>query len=282
MTAKNTIILLSDRSCLRITGEDRKQFLQGLVTNDLGLVSELRSIYACFLTPQGRFVIDFFVTQVPGDDAYWIEGPSSLLDSFMMQLKLYKLRSDVQIEKVTDVRVGALYSDQIEEIPFEAYVYKDSRYQKLGYRFIARMDQFIEQAGSLTDYHDLCLSYGIPQTGRDLVVNQTYILEAHLDRLNGVSFDKGCYLGQELTARMKYRGLLKRALYPFKLILGKPGIGSVLMREGKEIGKVTNLSSHFGMAFVTISELDKILAESCGLLELNDFTVEFFKPEWMS
>ncbi len=275
------LMILPDRSCLRITGADKKQFLQGLITNDIELLSSDASIYACFLTPQGRFVLDFFVVQMPQDDAYWIEGPSHLLDSFMMQLKLYKLRSDVQIEKVTNAQVGVSLSEKsISALP-NAFSYRDPRFSDLGFRFIMPSSVPIEQIGSLDQYEDHCLSYGIPQTERDLVPNQTYILEAHLDKLNGVSFDKGCYLGQELTARMKYRGLLKRALYPFKIVKGEPQIGCELIKDGKEIGKVTNLSTHFGMAFVTISEVQKILVELDGQLEQDDFIVEFFEPEWM-
>lgn len=281
MMTDNSLIVLPDRSCLRITGVDRKQFLQGLITNDIERVSETSSIYACFLTPQGRFVLDFFVVQMPQDDAYWIEGPSHLLDSFMMQLKLYKLRSDVQIEKVTDVQIGIALSEKAIKTEPDAFVYADPRLSELGYRFIIRSRGPIEQVGSIDLYQDFCLSYGIPQTERDLVPNQTYILEAHLDKLNGVSFEKGCYLGQELTARMKYRGLLKRALYPFKFVEGKPSIGLGLTRDGKEIGQVTNLSNHFGMAFVAISDVKKSLIESNGKLEQDDFIVEFFEPAWL-
>lgn len=276
------LMILADRSCLRITGADKKQFLQGLITNDIELLSSNASIYACFLTPQGRFVLDFFVVQMSQDDAYWIEGPAQLLDSFMMQLKLYRLRSDVQIEKVTDVQVGVALSQKETANLSNAFVYADPRNEKLGYRFIMKSLDPIEQIGSIDQYENLFLSCGIPQTGYDLVPNQTYILEAHLDKLNGVSFDKGCYLGQELTARMKYRGLLKRALYPFKIVKGEPQIGCELIRDGKEVGKVTNLSSHFGMAFVTISEVQKILAESKGKLEQDDFIIEFFEAAWLS
>lgn len=275
------LMILPDRSCLRITGADKKQFLQGLVTNDIELLSSNTSIYTCFLTPQGRFVLDFFVVQMPEDDAYWIEGPSHLLDSFMMQLKLYKLRSDVQIEKVANAQVGVTLSENNMSALPNVFSYRDSRFSGLGYRFIMQNSEPIEQIGSVDQYEDFCLSYGIPQIGRDLVPNQTYILEAHLDRLNGVSFEKGCYLGQELTARMKYRGLLKRVLYPFKLIEGRPLLDLQLIKGDKELGKITNLSAHFGMAFIAINEVTKILTESSGRLEQDDFIIEFFEPVWL-
>lgn len=181
------MIHLKNRAVVKITGADAANFLQGLVTNDIKKVNANTSIYAAMLSPQGKYLFDFIIS-----DGFFVDIDSARAADFIKRLTMYKLRSAVEIS-LTDL---AVYSDEKNGLP-------DPRNANLGSRLIAEKN--LPEDGSFGNYQLLCKKYKIPDENV-LVPEKSYILKHGFEELNGVDFNKGCYVGQEVTARMKYRG----------------------------------------------------------------------------
>ncbi|MGE0717933.1 MAG: folate-binding protein YgfZ, partial [Alphaproteobacteria bacterium] len=219
---------LESRAVLTVSGPDRRAFLQGLVSNDVERAGPGRAIHAAFLTPQGRYLHDLFIVE---------QGETLLLDveaarrqDLLKRLSLYRLRSKVTLaDAAGDWRVSALIGPGAATalgLPEEAgaaaplgdgVAFVDPRLPALGLRAIlpATADAIPGfAAGSFADYDRLRLGLGVPDGSRDLPVEKAILLETGFDELNGVDWKKGCYMGQELTARTKYRGLVRKRLMP--------------------------------------------------------------------
>jgi len=211
-------VTLKNRGFIKISGSDCKSFLQGLITNDIEKLSSDNAIYACLLTAQGKFLHDFFVIEY--GDELWLdcEGGTRATD-LHRRLSMYKLRADVEIaveEENTvygileDWNVGIL-ENQHSNIP----TFKDSRHSKMGYRSFEKPN-LEEQPFEDWDYNRITLT--IPDGSRDLIPEKSTMDEAKMDTINAIDYDKGCYVGQELTARMHYRGLGKKHLKTIPLL----------------------------------------------------------------
>ena len=198
---------ITNRTCLYVFGEDTKTFLQGLITNDMNLLDNKPAIYACFLTPQGKFLYDFMVTKYK--DGYVLEVLKNDLEGFQKRLKVYALRAKVKFD-VLDLKIYAIWEDQP---PKGAYL--DPRLDQLGHRLLS--EKIIETNAGLDDYDLHRAKLTVPDGSRDLKPELSTIYDGNLDMLNAVSLKKGCFLGQELTARVHYRGLVKKRLYTLKL-----------------------------------------------------------------
>ncbi len=187
-----------DRTVLKITGGDRIHFLQGLVTSDVSALED-RLVYAALLTPQGKYLADFLLTEQ--NDAVLLDVKSDLADALLRRLKMYKLRADVAIEK-TELNVQRGLGDPPDgALP-------DPRHPALGWR------RYTTQEGDApqVDWDAIRVEHCIPETGIELIPEDSFILEAGFDRLNGVNHRKGCYVGQEVTARMKHKTELRKGL----------------------------------------------------------------------
>lgn len=207
--AKNDLfyIPLENRGRLILTGADTRSFLQNLITNDMNLLAPERSLYACLLSPQGKFLHDFFIHDYGDYIVMDCEGGERAHD-LAKRLSLYKLRADVQIEAQPENTVYAIFgSDQIGQ--------PDPRHEEMGYRSFEKPEALEQKPFAEWDSRRITLA--IPDGSRDLVVGNSTMDEAHMDQLNAISYDKGCYLGQELTARMHYRGLGKKHLQTVKI-----------------------------------------------------------------
>ncbi len=198
---------LKNRGQVKISGKDRRSFLQNLITNDMNLLDEQNIVYSCLLTPQGKFLFDFFISQSNEMLIIDCEGAERSHDLIKL-LNMYKLRADINIEVIENAPVYAI-------IGSPDYGYKDPRHKDMGYRSYEKPDDLPEQNFDRWDY--LRISLSIPDGSRDMIVGRSTLLECNIDKLNGVSFDKGCYIGQEITARMHYRGLVKKHLRTVKL-----------------------------------------------------------------
>lgn len=207
MTQEIGYTKLPDRGLLRISGPDRRAFLQGLVSNDVNLLDRQPCVYACFLTPQGKFLHDMFISEVNETLLLDIEGGARAQD-LCHRLEVYRLRSDVMLELVPETTVYAIFTEN------KTSGVADPRHTGMGHRAFERPDL---PAISFETWDRQRISLGIPDGSRDMVPLKSTLLESNVDRLNGVSWKKGCYLGQELTARMHYRGLAKKHLYPVHL-----------------------------------------------------------------
>jgi len=194
---------LKNRGMLRVGGQDARDFLQGLVTNDVRALDDAPCIYACLLSPQGKFLHDFFITceAQSGDFLLDCEGGERALD-LAKRLRMYKLRSDVTLDVAEEQPVFAVFGTEIGV--------KDPRHEEMGYRSFEEPEALEERGFEVWDERRVRLC--IPDGARDLAVGKSTMDEARMDQLNAVSYDKGCYVGQELTARMHYRGLGKKHL----------------------------------------------------------------------
>lgn len=223
---------MSDRTVLALGGADRIAFLQGLVTND---VTETAGItYTALLTPQGKFVADFFV--VVEDDRLLIDVATSHMQVLGQKLTMYRLRADVTIA-MTDLVVSRGTG------PAPEGAYADPRHPALGWRAYGP-----ENISDDTDWDALRVAHLIPETGIELT-DETYILEAGFEALNGVNFKKGCFVGQEIVARMKHKTTLRKGLAQV-LIDGAAQTGDEISANGKAAGTLHTVSGDRGLAFL--------------------------------
>ncbi len=264
---------LPHRGAFRLAGPDREPFLQGLVTQDVRLVSAGRAIYALFLTAQGKFLHDMFI--VPEAESWLIETEAARLEDLFRRLRMYRLRSRIELGLAEDLRVSAITGaiPPVEGMDLEApgavaapdglSAFRDPREPALGLRLIGPADAIdtftagLDHAAGLEAYDRLRLSLGVPDGSRDLEVEKATAMESDLDRLQALSWDKGCYLGQELTARMKYRGLGKRRLMRVALDGPEPAPGTpVLDAEGREFGQMASAAPPWGLALLRLEALE--------------------------
>lgn len=254
MAEKKLYATLPKRGLITITGKDRLSFLQALITNDVELLKQQASIYACLLTAQGKFLYDFFVIGGHAHLTLECEGGARAHDLYE-RLTRYKLRADVSlsIEDNTDIYAGF---DNLKT----PSVYHDPRHADMGWRSFAPPEGYSEMKFSYWDIHRLKL--GIPDGSRDMIPEQSTLLECHIDKFNGLSYEKGCYIGQELTARMHYRGLAKKHLYPVTGSLPNFGM-AITSREGKHIGEMRSSCEGYGLAL--LKDVNLSLLENSGI-----------------
>lgn len=267
------ITLLPDRGVLEVAGEDRVAFLQGLVSNDVAEAAPGRAVWAAVLTPQGKWLADFFV---------FSDGERLLLDceraqapALAARLSRFRLRSRVSLR---DLSEGfAVHAGWDDAAPPEGVVAApDPRLLGAGWRALAPAPLLgVDATPEAWDGHRLAL--GLPDGSRDMAAEQSVLLEAGFDELRGVSWTKGCYMGQELTARTRYRGLLKRRLVPVAVDGPLPPRGTpVLSPSGPEEGEMRSGRDGLGMALLRLDALDG-RALRCGEAALTPRV-----PAWMA
>lgn len=218
------------RQIIRLTGEDRVPFLQGLVTNDVARAP----VWAAMLTPQGKYLADFLI--VPDGDALLIDVDARLADDLIRRLSMYKLRSKVVLEAV-DMPVARGTG------PAPDGAVADPRHPALGWR------HYGAAGDDGTDWDAIRVAHCIPETLVELTPNDTYILEAGFERLHGVDFRKGCYVGQEVTARMKHKTELRKGLTVLRIDGAVPA-GTPITADGREVGTVFTQSGGQAIAHV--------------------------------
>jgi folate-binding protein YgfZ len=270
--ADASFALLDDRGILAVSGPDRRPFLQGLVSNDVDKVSPTASRYAALLTAQGKYLHDFMM--VEAGESIWLDAEAARLGDLKRRLSMYRLRARVSLDERSDLAVAAIFGAgeaAILGLPSEpgaarpfgtGVVFIDPRLASLGARAILPRENAraaLADAGiaetSFDIYDRLRLSLGIPDGSRDLVLEKSILLESGFDELNGVDWQKGCYIGQELTARTKYRGLVKRRLTPVRIEGPVPPPGAAVTVDGREIGEMRSSRDGCGLALLRIEPL---------------------------
>ncbi|MBY0355808.1 MAG: hypothetical protein K2Q12_08800 [Rickettsiales bacterium] len=274
-------IPLDDRAVLHISGDDRAEFLQGLITNDITQLTPQHSLFAALLSAQGKFQFDFFLSA--DADGFLLETDRARLPALQRLLSLYKLRSRVTLTPMSDAVVAALTGGNIAahfglcatvgsaitlHVPQgQLWLCIDPRHAAMGVRVIAQsqaaLDAF-EQAHGLerqpfTTYEMHRLQEGIPEGSRDAVVDHTLLLENGYDALNGISFTKGCYVGQEVTARSKHRATLRKRLCRVTATQTLPAATTTLMAGEREIGEMRSSCGMMGMALVRLDMMRQAL-----------------------
>lgn len=264
MMTTSKISLLTNRSILKISGTDAVSFLQGLITNDMGKCTSSHAIYAALLTSQGRFLYDLFI--IRADDGYLLDVERNRHLDLIKRLNLYKLRSHVLIEDLSDsYQIFAQFGgytpqDQPGTVSEhgETILYVDPRLAEAGLRIIAKTNLITPNVDfSAYDLHRLQL--GLPDGSRDMIPEKAIPLECRLDHFNGISFDKGCYLGQELTSRTKHQGLVRKELRPlcFKHT-PPPQFNEDIMVENQVIGSMRTCNGDYGLGLIRLEFLDTL------------------------
>ncbi len=237
------------RTVLRLTGADRDHFLQGLVSNDTARLAD-GAVYAALLTPQGKYLADFFL--VPDGEGILLDAATSLAPGLVQRLNMYKLRADVQIT-ATDLAVTRGLGDMPEG------AFADPRHPDLGWRAYGATG-----AEPSIDWDAIRVAHCIPETGIELTPD-SYILEAGFDALHGVDFRKGCYVGQEVTARMKHKTELKKGLTTVS-ITGSAAPGTPITANGKPAGTLFTQSDGRAIAYLRFDR-------ATGPMQAGDATV---------
>ena len=224
-----------DRTVLRLTGADRHAFLQGLVTNDLKSL-DTGLVYTALLSPQGKYLADFFLAAEP--EAILLDVKSSMAEALVRRLALYRLRADVAI---TATRLHV----QRGLGPPPPGGFADPRDPALGWR------RFAKEGGGAPDidWDAIRVAHTIPESGIELIADETYILEAGFERLNGVDFRKGCYVGQEVTARMKHKTDLRKGLAQVR-VTGTAPVGTEITAKDKPVGTLFTQSGGHAIAYL--------------------------------
>jgi folate-binding protein YgfZ len=291
--AERSFVMLPERGLLVVAGEDRIGFLQGLVSNDVAKVDERRAVHAALLTAQGRYLHDFFIH---ADGASLVlDGEAARLADLQRRLSLYRLRAKVTISTDTrDRAVFAAFGDgaaaalglpeatgaATEFAGGAAFV--DPRLAALGARVVAERgsaEAALRAAGfapaSFADWDRRRLALGIPDGSRDLPVEKAILLEAGFDELNGVDWSKGCYIGQELTARTKYRGLVKKRLMPVAVEGALPEPGTIVRVGEAEAGEMRSGRDGIALALLRLEAV-----ASGERLHAGDALLTPLKPDW--
>jgi folate-binding protein YgfZ len=263
------IATLDHRAVLAVEGEDRVAFLQGLVSQDMELAGPGQALWSALLTPQGKWLAEFFV---------FSDGSRLLLDveaaqreTVATRLSRFRLRSKVTIAPLP-LAVQVAWDGPAPEVP-SGLVAADPRLEAAGWRILADPPLPANASSADWDLHRLVL--GLPDGSRDLELEKTVLLEAGFDELGGISWTKGCYMGQELTARTRYRGLLKRRLVPVRIAGAVPAPGTPVTSEGREVGTMRSAAGDRGLA---VLRLDALQSDglSCGAALLTPEV-----PGWM-
>src|ERR1700753_3967422 len=241
---------LKDRAVIALEGGEAREFLQGLVTNDVSKLAPAVGIYAALLTPQGKILFDFLMTE--GDGAVLLDCAAGVADALVKRLTMYRLRAKIGIALRPQLSVYAGLTGRPAE---RAVTFTDPRLAALGSRSIgavAEMPDFLEGPAP---YHAQRVTLGVPE-GSDFGSDKIFALDAGLEELHGVAFDKGCYVGQELTARMKHRGTARKRILVVESTDKSPlTVNADLGAGGHRLGQIVSVYDSRGFALVRLDRL---------------------------
>jgi folate-binding protein YgfZ len=280
------IARLADRGVVRVAGADAEKLLQGIVSNDMELLASQAAIHAALLTPQGKILFDFFV--VRAGDGFLLEVARDKAADLAKRLNLYKLRAKVDIQDVSeDYRVLALWgpSPSAREEAAGTVSFADPRLRALGSRILADARSPRGNAASADaldaapeDYHAHRIALGIPEGGKDYVLGDTFPHEADLDQLGGVSFSKGCFVGQEVVSRMQNRGNVRKRVVPIEGE-GPLASGAEVKVGTAVIGTVGSVSGRSALALLRLDRAAEAKAKG-QTLAADGVAVTLSKPDW--
>jgi tRNA-modifying protein YgfZ len=243
---------LPERAVVEVGGEDRMTFLQGLVSNDVAQAAPGRAVWAALLTPQGKWLADFFI--LADADRLLLDCERGQVPLLLQRLARFRLRSKVTLRAADELSVHAAWDGvPTPAATGPAIIAPDPRLPDAGWRLLSAVPLAATSLQTDWDRHRLAL--GLPDGSLDLETEKTVLLEAGFDELNGISWTKGCYMGQELTARTKYRGLVKRRLVPVSVAGNLPAPGTPVMRDAAEVGTMRSGRDHIGLAVLRIDAL---------------------------
>jgi folate-binding protein YgfZ len=268
---------LDDRAVIAISGPGARDFLQGLVTNDVNALTPGMGLYTALLSPQGKILFDFFV--VEGDGALLLDVAMESRDALLKKLKMYRLRAKIEIEPREALGVYSNLAGHPENrpVPYDdrAVSFADPRLLALGVRSIGAQQEMPANLPGPHGYRESRLALGVPEAG-DFGFEKIFALDAGLEELNGVSFTKGCYVGQELTSRMKHRATARKRILGWSAAIPVVS-GTALLRGGIEIGEIVSAYGSRGFALVRLDRLD----ETQGEVTAGEIVVALTRPAWL-
>jgi len=293
--------ILQHRAVVTLAGPDVRSFLQGIVSNDVKRVSTERAQWTAFLTPQGKFLFEFFLVErsgaEPGTTLFWLECEAERRADLLRRLRMYKLRAKVELSDTGEaLTVAALFGPGVgEALGLETaepgrtrdfaggVAFLDPRLAALGARALVPREgaeDALRAAGftaaALDDYDTLRIGLGVPDGSRDLEVEKSLLLESGFDELNGLDWEKGCYMGQELTARTRYRGLVKKRLLPVEIDGPAPAPGTPVLSGGREAGVLRSTVDGRGLALLRLEHV----GEEAAPLTAGEARLRVVRPDW--
>ena len=270
------IIKLKNRALLEIKGKDSRDFLQSIITNNIDLISKDRSIYSALLSPQGKYLYDFFLFLELKKNYIIMDCEKIFHKELIQKLNIYKLRSDVEITVKDEVNIYAIYGPELKKLKSflditnneghtknisNNLLFIDPRNKNLGLRVYSNnlLAEFRDiPKGVLSEWDYIRIKNKVPYPVLDLEKDKSFIIENNFEQINAIDFEKGCYIGQENTARQKYRGTAKRKLVTARVIGEKILNGEKIFIDNKAVGTIR--SSSLGLCLVSINT---IVYENC-------------------
>lgn len=270
--APKHIAVLKDRGVVSVTGPDAEKLLAGLVTNDMAQLAEQPALYAALLSPQGKILFDFLVVRTEG--GFLLDTVRGKAADLVKRLSMYKLRADVAIRDATeDFVVAAVWGSDEGAAPTGAadgaHVFADPRLAALGARVLAEAkgaDEVLANIGERVPaeaYHAHRIGLGVPEGGRDFVLGDTFPHEALMDQLGGVSFTKGCFVGQEVVSRMEHRTTVRKRVVPVVAEAALPAGPLPVLAAEAEIGRLGSVAGTRGLALLRLDRVAE--AQRAGL-----------------
>jgi len=272
--------ILADRAVFTVTGIDARKFLQGMLTNDVGKLSDGGAMHAGLLAPQGKILFELFV--VAAKEEFLVEVARDRMAELIKRLGFYRLRSKVETREEPGLKIAAVWGGT-PRLPEGAIAYRDPRLAALGWRVLLPAATSASELGcndaTEADYHAMRIKLGVPEGGRDYSFGDTFPHEALFDQLNGVDFKKGCYVGQELVSRMEHRGLARKRIVPVEGETELPPSGTPVMAAGVAIGTLGSSSGVSGLALIRLDRAEEALAKG-GTLKAGEVSITLRQPEF--
>lgn len=273
--------ILADRSVVRIGGADARKFLQGLITNDMERVRDGNGLFAGLLTPQGKILFEFFISEAEG--AFLLDCAAAAVGDLVKRLGFYRLRASVEITDISDThRVIAVWNGAPSPDAVVS-VYPDPRLPELGFRLIVARGLEAASVGRLpadmAAYHALRLRLGAPEAGEDFPLGELFPHEANYDQLDGVDFRKGCFIGQEVVSRMEHRGTARARIVPVTSETTLPARGTSIVAGTLPIGALGSTSQNAGLAYVRLDRAAQAI-ETGTPITADGTALTLLQPNW--
>ncbi len=272
---------VTDRGVIRVSGEEARHFLQGLITADMDAVTKETAKFAALLTPQGKILFDFFI--VGDGDSYLIETPKAHCADLAKRLTFYKLRAKVGISDLTDTHKVIALWDADAEPAIDGRLYRDPRINGLGYRAIVARDGSTTPADwQRSDSAELLthrIGFAVPEAGLDYEYGDVFPHDVDMDALNGVDFEKGCYVGQEVVSRMQHRATARRRIVAVRADAALPEAGTAITAGGKAIGSLGSSDRNHGLASIRLDRA-KGAIDAGRPFVAGDTEITLTIPDW--
>ena len=279
--------LLPDRSVVKVVGDDARNFLHGLVSADILKLSTGEARFGALLTPQGKIIADFFVVEAPAADGggFFLDLPRALVPALVGKLNLYKLRSRVITEDLSEV-LGVMAAWDGETKATFGLCYADPRLPALGLRLMLPPHRAADAAAKLgavlvdaSEYEAHRIALGIPRGGVDFNYGDAFPHEADMDQLGGVDFAKGCYVGQEVVSRMEHRGIARTRAVPVRYDGVAPQAGTTVMAGERQVGTMGSAAGGRGVALLRLDRVAEAQSRGEELLA-GGVAIRPVKPDW--